>query len=424
MQVQLADAGILTKRVTISYTATEVAAKKASLITSIGGQAKLEGFRPGKAPKSMLEKRYGAAAQAQAEETLADEGLNQALKEHKLRPFGRINSDGIERKDGLSLTVSFETYPSITFPAANTFAIETAEIAVADAEVDEMILGFSRRLGETTALTADETVLGDDAVTFTGSLTVDGAEIRKLDDFHHLVGGYPLFGKKPEEVISALAGKKVGDSLAFDTTLPANFAPAEHANKMAHLAVSIATAQRTRPAVIDDALAQKVGAKDLAGMKDTLKVRILARKQNEVRGKQIEQLNGLLTEKITVELPPKALAEATARAEAEAETQAAAKSEDVAKAKADAKTKLELDFKRHCILVALGDHLEVQVTNDDFRDQIMMAAQQTGRRAEDIAEQLKKSGQGQQVAMEIRQAKAVETLLDQILASKTAAAKA
>ena len=48
------------------------------------------------------------------------------------------------------------------------------------------------------------------------------------------------------------------------------------------------------PAVIDDAMAQKVGAQDLAGMKETLKVRILARKANEVRGKQVEQLNGLL----------------------------------------------------------------------------------------------------------------------------------
>jgi trigger factor len=424
MQVQLADAGVLAKRVTISYTATEVAAKKASLITSIGGQAKLEGFRPGKAPKSMLEKRYGAAAQAQAEEALADEGLNQALKEHKLRPFGRINSDGIERKDGLSLTVSFETYPAITFPAASEFAIDAGDVSVADGEVEEMIQSFARRLGETTPLTDGETVQGDDAVTFNGSLTVAGTEIRKLDDFHHLVGGYPLFGKKPEEVINALAGKKVGDSLAFGCILPANFAPAEHANKEAQLTATIASAQRTRPAAIDDAMAQKVGAKDLAAMKETLKLRIAARKQNEIRGKQVEQLTSLLLEKITVELPPKALAEAAARAETEAETQAAEKKEDVAKAKADARANLEKGFKRHCIMVALGDHLDVQVTNDDFRDQIMMAAQQTGRRAEDIAAQLKKSGQGQQVAMEIREAKAVEVFLDQILGAKAGAAKA
>lgn len=415
MQVQVADNGPLAKRVTISYTADEVQAKKGELIKSLGSQAKLEGFRPGKAPRAMLEKRYGAQAQAQAEETLADEGLNQAMREHKLRPFGQIENQGIERKNGLSLTVAFEVYPNPAFPAASEFKIDAGDIAVSDKEVDEMVESIARRLGELTALADGETVLADDAVTLDGSLSAGGAEIRKLTDFHHLVGGYPLFGKKPEEVVAAFAGKKVGDSVSFTSTLPANFAPAEHAGKEAQVAVTIKSGQRQRASTIDDAMAQKVGAKDLAGMKETLKVRILARKQNEVRGKQVEQLTAQLIEKVKIELPPKALADSAARAEAEAEAKATEKKEDVAKAKSEARANLEKAFKRHCIMVALGDHLNVQVTDEDFRDQIMMAAQQTGRKPQDIADQLRKSGQGSQVAMEIREAKAVEVFLDQIL---------
>jgi FKBP-type peptidyl-prolyl cis-trans isomerase (trigger factor) len=75
-------------------------------------------------------------------------------------------------------------------------------------------------------------------------------------------------------------------------------------------------------------------------------------------------------------------------------------------------------------MVALGDHLDVQLTDDDFRQQIMMAAQQTGRKPQDIADQLQKSGQGAQVAMEIREAKAMEQYLDQVLGTAQAAAKA
>lgn len=424
MQVQVADTGPLAKNVTVSYTADEVAAKKNELIKSLGSNAKLEGFRPGKAPKAMLEKRYGAAAQAQAEEALADEGVNKALRENKLRPFGQIENKGVERKDGLSLTVAFEIYPPLTFPAASEFQLDAGDIAVDDKEVNEMVASIARRLGEMTALAADETVVADDALTLDGSVTVGGAEIRKLNDFHHLVGAYPLFGKKPEEVVAAFAGKKIGDSISFASTLPANFAPAEHAGKEAQVSATIKSGQRQRPSAIDDAMAQKVGAKDLAGMKETLKVRILARKQSEVRGKQVEQLTGLLLEKIQVALPPKALADSAGRAEAEAEAKAKEKNEDVDKAKADARANLEKAFKRHCIMVALGDHLNVQISDDDFRDQIMMAAQQTGRRPQDIADQLRKSGQGAQVAMEIREAKAVEMFLDQVLGAKAGAAKA
>ncbi len=424
MQVQVADAGTLAKRVTISYTPAEVAERKAKLLKSLAGEVKMEGFRPGKAPKAVLEKRYGAAAQAQAEEALADEGVNSALKEHKLRPFGQIANEGIERKAGLSLTVGFEVYPAVAIPDAKSIKVEAGDTAVTDAEVEEFAGSIAKRLGEMSPLGADELVIEDDSVTLDGSLTVDGVEVRKLAQFNHLVGGYPLFGKQPKEVVAAFASAKVGSKIEFDTTLPANFTPAEQAGKNAHLAVTIASANRMRAAALDDALAQKVGAKDLAGLKETLKQRIASRKQGEVRGKQLEQLSAALIDKITVELPPKALAAAITRAETDAEAKATEKKEDVAKAKAEAKANIEKAFKRHVIMVALGDQLDVQLTDDDFREQIMMAAQQTGRKPQDIADQLQKSGQGAQVAMEIREAKAMEQYLDQVLGTAQAAAKA
>jgi trigger factor len=424
MQVQVADAGTLAKRVTISYTAAEVAERKQQLIKRLGAEMKLEGFRPGKVPKAVLEKRYGAAAQAQAEEALADDGMNQAIREKNLRPFGQLVNEGVERKDGLAVTVSFETYPTIAIPAPASLKVEAGDTAVTDAEVEEFAGSIAKRLGDMSALGADETVAEDDSVTLDGSLSVGGTEIRKLAQFNHLVGGYPLFGKDPKEVVAAFAGKKVGDSVAITTTLPANFTPAEHAGKEAALAVTIAAGNRMRPAALDDALAVKVGAKDLAALKETLKLRIASRKQGEVRGKQLEQLVAALLAQIQVELPPKALAAAIARSEAEAEKRATEAKQDVAKAKAEAIEALKKNFQRHCIMVALGDHLNIQLTDDDFREQIMMAAQQTGRKPQDIAEQLQKSGQGAQVAMEIREAKALETYLDQVLGQATATAKA
>jgi trigger factor len=421
MQVQVADAGTLAKRVTISYTAAEVAERKAKLLKGLAGEVKMEGFRPGKASKAMLEKRYGAAAQGQAEEALADEGVNSTLKEQKLRPFGQIANEGIERKDGaLALTVVFEVYPDVTIPAASAIKVEAGDSAVSDAEVEEFAGSIAKRLGEMSPLAAEEILVEDDSATLDGSLTVGGVEIRKLAQFNHLVGGYPLFGKQPKDVIAAFAGKKVGDQVAFETTLPDNFTPVEHKGKTAHLAVTIASANRMRAAVLDDALAQKVGAKDLADLKATLKLRISTRKQGEVRGKQLEQLAAALIEQVQVAVPPKAFAAAITRAETDAVAKAKEKGEDEAKAKAEAKGNVEKMFKRHITMVALGDHLDVRLSDEDFREQILMAAQQTGRKPQDIANQLQKSGQGAQVAMEIREAKAMEQFLDQVLAAAKA----
>ena len=92
-------------------------------------------------------------------------------------------------------------------------------------------------------------------------------------------------------------------------------------------------------------------------------------------------------------------------------------------AKTEATADATKGLKRFLILDALATKLNVEVTNDDLSDQIRMAASQTGRDPEDIAKQLRESGRGNQVAMEIREAKAIETLLDQVLGGAEAAAK-
>lgn len=417
MQVQIADAGTLAKRLTISYTAAEVAERRKQLIGRLAGEVRIEGFRPGKAPRALLERRYGEAAQAQAEEALADEGLKEALRQHRIRPFGRVATESIQRTDGLAVTLAFEVFPAVAIPEPASFAIEKGDAAVADAEVEEFVGSIARRLGAMQPLSGDETVIEDDAVALDGALSVGGAEVRKLTAFNHLVGGYPLFGKAPAEVVAAFAGRKVGDSIAFDTVLPANFVPAEHAGKPASLGVTIASANRMRPAAIDDELAKKVGSADLAAVRTAVRERLAVRKRAELRRKQAEQLVKALIERVPVELPPKALAGIIADAEAAARTRAAETKEDPAKVVADIPAEVRTGLTRQIVLAALGDHLGIEVSGDDFRDQILMAAEQTGRRPQDIADQLEKSGQAGQVAMEIREAKAIEAFLDRVLAA-------
>jgi trigger factor len=424
MQIQVSDAGTLRKRIAVSYSPGEVSARRDKLLRRLGSEVKLEGFRPGKVPRALLERRYGTAATAQTEESLADEGFKAAITEHKLRPFGQIKAEDTKREDGIVFTIAFEVFPEVKLPAASELAIDKAEAVVPEAEIEEAIQGIARRLGELTPLAADETLREDDSVTLSGSVKVGGAEVRALDNFHHLVGGYPLFGKPPAEVITAFTGKKTGETIAFTTTLPGSFTPVENAGKEAEISVTIQSANRQRAATLDDALAQKVGATDVADLRSKLTERMKQRKNDELRMKQVDQLAGLLVDKVQVELPPLALAEAIAGEEERAVAAAKERKEDEAKAKADAKTQVERGFRRHIILRALGDQLGIEVTNDDFRDQIMMAAQRTGRKPEDIAKQLQTSGQAQQVAMEIREAKALETLLDQALGKEAVAAKA
>ena len=426
MQVSVVDAGTLRKQVTISYSVEEVQVRRAQVLKQLAGEVKLPGFRPGKSSLVILEKRYGSAATAHTEERIADEAFGQAVKEKGLKPVGPMTTDSVSRDNGFAITVSFEVKPEVVLPEAKSFTVTTAAAAVGDTELTEQLTTLARRAGTMAPLAADETVIEDDSITVSGTVTVAGVEIRKLHDFNHLVGGYPFFGKAPADVVAALAGKKAGDQVTFTATLPQSFTPAEHAGKEATVAVTIQAANRLRAAALDDEFAKRLGAESLAQLTELLKTRIQAGKESEARGKQVNELTEQLLTKVTIELPPLLLAATLKDAQEAAAKQAEAqgkKGDELEAAKAAAAEESTKGLKRFLILDALATKLAVEVTNDDLSDQIRMAASHTGRKPEEIAKQLRESGRANQVAMEIREAKAIETLLDQVLSSGEVAAK-
>jgi trigger factor len=418
MQVQVADAGTLRKRVSISYTASEVTARRDRILGELAGQVKLPGFRPGKSPKAMLEKRFGADAARQTAADLAEDGLRKAISDNKLRPFGPVANDERGEQDGLSFVFSFEVKPDIILPDPKTLSVTDEAVVVPAEEIEKSIEGLCRRAGTEGPLAADETIVEDDGLTITGKVLRDGTAVRDLHDFHHLVGGYPLLGKPPAEVVAALKDKKVGDAVRLDTVLPKSFTPAEHAEKPAVLEFTIQSAKRLRAAPASDETAGKFGFKDLAALREYFASAMTRGKEDEKRRGQVEQLVGKLIDALSFEIPPVAkqgsVTQALAAFAAEAEKNKTP-AEEVEKGKAEIPAKVERDLKRFLIVDALAEKLAVQVSNQDISEQIMLAAQQTGRRPEDIAKQLKESGQVNQVVMEIREAKALELFLDQVL---------
>jgi trigger factor len=425
MQVSVVEAGTLRKQVTITFTKDEVQARRGQVLKQLAGEVKLNGFRPGKSSLALLEKRYGNAATAHTEERLADEAFNQAVKEKALKPVGPMKTESVKRDNGFELVISFEVKPEITLLEASAFSVTKEATTVADSELQEQLGTLARRGGTMSPLADGETIQEDDSITVSGTVSVEGVEARKLHDFNHLVGGYPFFGKAPAEVVAALVGKKAGDQVSFTSTLPASFTPAEHAGKEATIAVTIQQAQRLRAATLDDEFAKRLGAESLDKLKELLSARIQAGKESQIRSKQVNELTEQLLAKIDVTLPPEVLAASIKEAQDAAVKRAEGqgqKGDELEAAKTEAAADATKGLKRFLILDALATKLNVEVTNDDMSDQIRMAASQTGRNPEDIAKQLRESGRGNQVVMEIREAKAIETLLDQVLGGAEAAA--
>ncbi len=424
MQATINDTGTLRKQVTVTYSEAEVEVRREAVLKKLSGQVKLDGFRPGKSSKALVAKRYGSAAVQQAREELADEGFNETLKKHQLKPIGPITNESLKADKGLELVVSFDVKPTLTLPEPSTIVVTKDEITVSDSELQVALDNLCKRAGAQAPLEAGEEIVADDGVTLTGTVTVNGNEVRKLHDFHHLVGGYSLLGTAPEQVIGLFKGKKVGDTLDFTTTLPKTFSPKEAAEKEARINVTIQSAQRQRAAVADEALAKRLGVDDIATLKTRLGEQLKQQKEGEQHQKQIAELTDALLSQVAVTLPQRLL-ETALKENLEGRLQKAKDenkpAEDLAKLSEETKAEVEKGLKRHLIVDAVADQHQVQVTREDLESQIQMAAKRANRNPQEIADQLQKSGQINQVVAEIREAKALEVLLDKVLGRFVAA---
>jgi trigger factor len=424
MQATISDAGTLRKQLTVTYTPAEVAARREQVLKQYAGQVKLDGFRPGKSSKMLVEKRFGQAAEQKAQEELADEGFNQGVKQHQVKPIGPISNDKVSREQGLTIVCSFEIRPAITLPEPASLGVAKAEAAVSDQEAADALANLCKRAGTMAELAAGTAIAADDSVTLTGTVNVAGKEVRKLHDFHHLVGGYALLGKPPAEVVALFKAQTVGGELRFTTNLPTSFTPADAAGKEAEVAVTIQSAQRQTPAPADDALATRLGVENLETLKTRLREQLVQQKEQELHQKQITDLTEALLAKTTVEIPPKLL-EGVLRDNVDTKVAQAEKdgkpADEITKLREQGKADAERSLKRYLVLDTAAEVHQVQVSREDLEGQIQMAAARSGRKPQEIADQLLKSGQLNQVVQEIREAKTLEVMLDKALGRESAA---
>ncbi len=415
MQTSVDDCGTLRKQVTISYDAQEVAARADELLGRYGTQATIKGFRPGKAPRAVLKARYGKAAEGEARSALIDEGFKQLIKDQALEPFGQVEEQDIDTKDGVRAVLAFDIRPTVNLPEIDSLTITTNDTSASPEEVEEEITQLCRRMGTYVDLDDQTTLVSDDVIVITGTITSNGETVRSIEDLRHIVGAYPLFGTGVDEVVAMVADKKVGDVLEFTTTLPENFQPEQWGGKEVQVSVTIQQGQRLEPATLDDDLATRIGAESVDNLRERITMALAARKENALVEQQNTEIIDQLIERCPFELPPhsfdkiieQGLAAAMERhQDADPERRQELEQEERERIVKDTTQAL----RRHLILDAVANQYDVHTTRQDLEQQISMAAYQSGRKPAEIAQELQESGRLNEVAHDIREHKALELI--------------
>jgi trigger factor len=296
----------LERKMTLTVPVAMVTTEVESRLRKLSRQVKLDGFRPGKVPFSIVAQRYGYSVQYEVINDKVGEVFQQAANDAKLRVAGGLKITESEAKadEGqMNFDAVFEVYPDVKIGDLATAEVEKVSADVTDAAIDRTvdILRKQRRTFAQRGAT-DGAAEGDRVtVDFVGKIDGEPFEGGKADDFAFMVGE----GQMLKEFDDAVRGMKLGESKTFPLAFPADYHGADVAGKTADFLVTIKKLESQHLPEVNEAFAKSLGIAD--GTTDGLRADIKKNLEREVKFRLIAKnkaaVMDALIAKAELELP-------------------------------------------------------------------------------------------------------------------------
>ncbi|HEX3856848.1 MAG TPA: trigger factor [Verrucomicrobiae bacterium] len=280
-------------------------------------QASLPGFRPGKAPRDMVIKKYEAEIQSDAKRKLIGESYRKALEEKKISVISQPDIEEIQfgRGQNLQFAATIETAPEFQLPEYKGLPVKREIKSVTDEDV-ERALNLLAQQHTKFETVARELKMGDVAVVnYTG--TSDGKPLTEIAPTAKGLTEQKNFwvDVSPNTFIAGFAeqliGAKAGDKRTVNIDFPADFVTKELAGKKGIFEVEVVEVKEKIAPPIDDALAKNYGAENLEKLRAGVRVDL----ENELKHSQAKavrgQLVGALLAQSNFDLPESAVAHET-----------------------------------------------------------------------------------------------------------------
>jgi trigger factor len=271
MQVTELSADGLRREYKIVVHADEIEDRVAGRLDELSRKIRMPGFRPGKVPVSLLRKQYGRSVMGEVVEQAVNQGSQQAISEHELRPALRpkIEVTSFDEGADLEFTMAVEVLPEV--PGIDLKKIElTRPVAAVDDElVSKSLTNLAERLRNFGPPAEPRPSQSGDRLIIDFHGTVDGEPFEggHAHDFPLVLGS----GRMVPGFEDQLLGKKVGDEVTVEVTFPEAFGNPALAGKAARFGVEIKEIGEPQPLAIDDDLAKGQGFDDLAALKGALR---------------------------------------------------------------------------------------------------------------------------------------------------------
>jgi trigger factor len=300
----------LERRITLTLSATELQNEVANRLKRMARTVKIDGFRPGKVPMSVIAQRYGYSVQYEVMNDKVGQAFQDAANEAQVRVAGtpRITEKEEASEGNVAFDAVFEVYPDVVVGDLSAVDIERVSSDVTDAAIDRTVDILRKQRRTFTERAADDVAADGDRVTidFDGKIDGDSFQGGQAEAFQFLMGE----GRMLEAFETAVRGMKAGESKTFPLKFPDDYHGEDVAGKEADFLVTLKKVEQQNLPEVDAAFAESLGIPDASveGLRADIKKNLEREVKFRVAARNKQAVMAALESATSFDLP-KALVE-------------------------------------------------------------------------------------------------------------------
>jgi trigger factor len=422
--VTIEEAGPCKKKVIIEIPEESIKTATDERYETLRKEALVPGFRKGRAPRRLLEKRFGKETTEQIKLKLLADASDYALKNKELDALRDpdIDFEKIELPEEGPMKFDFEieVRPEFDLPNLEDIPVTKTRLQVTNDQINREIEQLRKWSGIWTPR-KDEPAEVDDQIIADALLKVeDVEEEEKLDNIEIYVRPNGFVGSVPvENLDEVLEGAKTGETKTTNVDVPKTYFREEYRGKKVDVRITVKDIKYLKPADLDENFLNRIEVEDENQLREKIHDSLQSRLEQQVRAEMTEQVYKYLLENTDFDLPLDVVAEQSASLLQRQYTNLLMRGlpreqidQQMEQLRAGSEQQAKQQLKTFFIMDKIADKLEIEVTEEEINGHIAQLAIQRGQRPERMREQMLRDGSLAQFRLQVREDKCIAKLLE------------
>ncbi|WP_372591021.1 trigger factor [Guyparkeria sp.] len=301
MQVELQPAEGLTRRLEIEVPANEIDEQVEKRLKDMRGRVRIDGFRPGKAPLSVIRMQYAGRVRDDVVSEVMGQSFQKAVEEKELRVAGQPSIESVEGAAGeaLKFVAAVEVYPEIELGDLSKLKIETLTSEVTDEDVDEMIDTLRKQNAGWKKVRHKARKGEKVTINFVGKIDGEVFEGGSAEDVEVILGE----GQMLPDFEKGLKGIKPGEPVTIEVNFPEDYQAEHLAGKTAEFEIEATKVEEQDLPEVDDEFAKKFGAESAEKLREDVRENMERELKQTMRRRNKDRTIEALTDSLEFDVP-------------------------------------------------------------------------------------------------------------------------